>query len=254
MTNDLALKNNAYVDRYSDAKDPYAAFANESGPGIQGSLLSCRKGDWGIGPDATPVKPGTRFLFIVTEIMRGWLKWADGAVVDSDMGYVRDNFIVRHRHALGDEDETQWEKDPAGNPKDPWSRSYRALLIELSPPHGDVTFSSASWGAQLALKDICGAYSAEAHLHEGAFPVVELTTKTRQNKHFGAIKGPWFEVVGWATVEDVRAGRKVGAASSKLKNGKTKTQASGTLKGEPKPDAEEELSDPLPANWGTAAK
>ena len=46
---------------------------------------------------------------------------------------------------------------------------------------------------------------------------MQLTTKTRQHKSYGAIKGPWFEVVGWASVEDIEAGRKSQAALAKPK-------------------------------------
>ena len=59
--------------------------------------------------------------------------------------------------------------------------------------------------------------SSEEAQHPDCFPVVQLTTKTRQHKSYGAIKGPWFEVVGWATVEDVKAGRKSQAALAKPK-------------------------------------
>ena len=140
---DIVKKSDNYVSRHE--ADPYAAFANESGPGIVGRLLTCKKGDWAIGQDSTPVPPEARFLFVVPETMRGWLKWRDGRVVASDMGLVRDNFLVKHRYALDDLEESEWEKGPDG-PRDPWSRSYRALLIECSPPHGDVTLSgSARW-------------------------------------------------------------------------------------------------------------
>jgi hypothetical protein len=54
----------------------------------------------------------------------------------------------------------------------------------------------------------------------------------RPNKTYGPIKGPWFEVQGWATVDDVRAGRKTKAAAKKV---------------EAKPIAAE-LNDDLP-NW-----
>jgi hypothetical protein len=129
MTTDLAKQSNAaYVARYQGPEDPYANFANEGGPGIQGKLLTCRKGDWTIGQDATPVPADTRFLLLVPEIMRGWLKWSGGSVIAADMGFVRDNFLVKHRYALGDLDEGLWEKDPDGAPRDPWSHSYRALL------------------------------------------------------------------------------------------------------------------------------
>ena len=42
--NDVVKKNDQYLARYES--DPYAAFANEGGPGIQGKLLTCKKGEW----------------------------------------------------------------------------------------------------------------------------------------------------------------------------------------------------------------
>ena len=50
--NDVVKKKDQYLARYED--DPYAPFANEGGPGIQGKLLTCKKGVWGIGQDCTP--------------------------------------------------------------------------------------------------------------------------------------------------------------------------------------------------------
>ena len=97
MTNDLAKvesTNSTYIARYGTGEDPYAQFANEGGPGIQGKLATCSKGDWSIGADKTPVKAGTQFLFIVPETMRGWLKWDSSSVADADMGFVRDDFSV----------------------------------------------------------------------------------------------------------------------------------------------------------------
>ena len=94
-----------YVARYETA-DPYAAFAAESGPGIVGRLLTCKKGDWTIGQDSAAVPAEARFLLIVPEIMRGWMKWRDGRVVAADMGLVRDNFLVKHRYALDDLEES----------------------------------------------------------------------------------------------------------------------------------------------------
>ena len=50
--NEIIKKPDNYVARYEVA-DPYAQFANEGGPGIQGKLLTCKKGVWGIGQDCT---------------------------------------------------------------------------------------------------------------------------------------------------------------------------------------------------------
>lgn len=66
--------------------------------------------------------------------------------------------------------------------------------------------------------------------------MVELRTATWVSKHYGKQVRPDFPIVGWATAEDVKAGRK---------------RAAG--KGKPKPKATtpiaDELNDALP-NWG----
>ena len=100
---------------------------------------------------------------------------------------------------------------------DPWSKSYRALLIEFSPPHGDVTLSGSAYGTELALKALCRVYSAEAALHPGAYPVVNLSTAPYTSNSTVADQGRGFDIAGWATVEDVKAGRKAQAALAKPK-------------------------------------
>ena len=88
--NELAKRNDTtYAQRY-EVTDPYAAFAAEGGPGIVGKPLACKKGDWSLGSDGDPVPAEARFLFVVLDtMMRGWLKWHDGRVVDAEMGYVQ---------------------------------------------------------------------------------------------------------------------------------------------------------------------
>ena len=89
-------------------------------------------------------------------------------------------------------------------------------------------------------------YSAEAALHPDAFPVVGLSTRTRPNKNWGPIKGPWFDVHGWATVADVKAGRKVLTAPVAKPKAKAKAKATTPAK-----TMAEELDDEIPAGvWG----
>ena len=91
------------------------------------------------------------------------------------------------------------------------------MLIELSPPHGDLTFSGSSYGTELGLKELSGAYAAARSQHPGAYPVVELATAPWTSKHYGKQVRPDFPIVGWATVEDVKAGRKAQATLTKSK-------------------------------------
>ena len=87
--NELAKRNDTtYAQRY-EVTDPFAAFAAEGGPGIVGKPLACKKGDWSLGSDGDPVPAEARFLLVIDTMMRGWLKWHDGRVVDAEMGYVK---------------------------------------------------------------------------------------------------------------------------------------------------------------------
>ena len=248
MSNAIAKQNHSeYLTRYETPNaNPYAAFAAEGGPGIRGKLLACRKGEWGVGQDANPVPAGATFLLVVDEIMRGWLKWQGGAVVSADMGYVRDGFKVRHRFALGDNDENEWEKNPDGlratrgqGATAPCSSRWRRRMAKR--PLADRA-GAASWRSR---KSVC-AIRQSLDLHPDSFPVVTLTTKTWPNKSYGPIKGPWFEIVGWATVEDVKAGRKHGIAKSAV-NVPKKLQAKAKASA-PKPAEETPFDDPMP-DW-----
>ena len=61
---------------------------------------------------SAPPPAGARYLFVVDTMMRGWLKWVGGVIVAADMGLVIDNFLVKHRYALGDLEEERVGEDP----------------------------------------------------------------------------------------------------------------------------------------------
>ena len=211
--NDLATqRNETYLQRYDAGTTPIAQFATEGGPGIQGKLSLARRG---AGASAkTAPRPRRRALPLHCRQHDARMAQVGGRRRRRRRyGLVADNFLVKHRLALGDLEERNWETVPTGVPRDPWSKAYRALLIELSPPHGDVTFSGTSYGTELASRRSAGAYAAERSQHPGAYPVVELATAPWTSKHYGKQIRPDFPVVGWATVEDVRAGRKAQAAA-----------------------------------------
>jgi hypothetical protein len=215
--NEIVKRNDSYVARYDGGDDPYLSFAREGAPGIVGRLLTNKKGVWGIGKDEEPVPAGALYLALVPSMRRGMLKWVNRQVVDARMGAVSENYLVPHRYTLGDLDRDQWERGPKDEPIDPWKPSYQVQLVELSPPHGDLTFSSGSYGAKLMCQELCLVYRDQGPADPDIYPVIALTTKTRQSKEFGKIPGPWFDLKGWATVEDVRTGRKAGASTKKKK-------------------------------------
>jgi hypothetical protein len=166
------------------------------------------KGDWLAGRDKVVVSAGTKMLVVVTTALRGHVKFGDHGIVAAEVGLVSDNYLTKHRAALGDNDESEWAVGRDGKPRDPWTMYCSVQMVEMTPPHGDATFTSTSWGGKLALQDLCGQYGRNRHLYPGGFPVVELVRKSRPSKLYGSIPGPGFEIVGWQTVENVRAGVK----------------------------------------------
>jgi hypothetical protein len=236
MSNEVATtnRNAGYVARYADAAgDPYTNFASESGPGIQGTRLSCAKGDWTAGADKTPVPAVAKFLALVPTSSRGWVKWMGSQLVDARHNLVVDNVPMLNRYALGDTDESQWERNPDGSPRDPWGKDYRFVLVSMAPPHAEFTFIGSSHGARVALQDLCRSYGADRQRYPDAFPVVSLAVSSRQTQSYGTIKGPKFVVEGWAKLEDVKAGKK------------TATKAKAVTKAE----VQAELDDEIPT-WG----
>ena len=77
-------------------------------------------------------------------------------------------------------------------------------------------------------------FSEQRPAQPDMYPVVELDTKSRATKSFGKIPGPWFTVQGWASLEDVKAGRKVGASKAKAAPVEAKAAPSPTTS-RPKP-------------------
>jgi hypothetical protein len=217
MSNELATKqnNDTYLARYQTAGDGFSSFASEGGPGIIGTMMRCSKGDWSVGQDKDPLPAGT-YVVVMDSMSRGWVKWVGNQIVDARVHAVTENLPVPHRYMLNDLDETTWEKNPDGTPRDPWVRDYRVVLIQTSAPHGTFTFIGASNGARVAMQDLCRAYSLDRHRFPDAMPVVSLSVTSRQSKSYGVIKGPKFTVEGWANVDDVKAGKKTTATPAKM--------------------------------------
>ena len=101
-------------------ENPWLAAAAEGG-NETGRLLKFVKGEWLAGDDV--LKDGTEFVAHIDQLIRGWVKFEDGKVVDRNhLGKVADGFKPPSREELGDTDPKKWaEKDADNRPRDPWS-------------------------------------------------------------------------------------------------------------------------------------
>lgn len=174
------------------------AAAARTGSRIVGRLLKFNKyGDWVI--DNTVVN-GEKFVAAVDGMVRGWQKWWDNKPVGQEMGLIAEGYFPVPRATLGEQDESQWELDPNGKPKDPWRLTYMVILKD--PDSEDLfTYSTSSKGGIDTLLDLCETYGKiGVRRHPKDFPIVELKSGgyDHKEKSVGYVKTPNLVVVGWA--------------------------------------------------------
>jgi len=181
------------------ATDPFEAFANLLAPRtIVGKILKFSKGDYLAGEESELIPAGTVLTANVAELVTGWVKWAGGKPVEHIMVRVADGRKQAQRNELGDLDQTLWELDSAGTPRDPWQ--YTSYLPLLSADGELFTFASNSKGGRAAVADLCRLYARRKRNAEELLPIIALEVGSYQhsNREYGRIKFPKFGLAGWA--------------------------------------------------------
>ena len=170
---------------------------------IVGQLLKFSKGDWLVGQDNEELDPKTHLVACMDEMQIGWVKWVDGKPEENIMGRIIDGYQPKKRKELGDTDESEWEVDNDGKPRDPWQ--FNNLII-MRPPGLDAieeedlyTFVTSSRGGINAVGELCKAYGKQMRLRPNDYPIIELGVNSynHPNKEYGRIKIPLLTVVGW---------------------------------------------------------
>jgi hypothetical protein len=162
---------------------------------IRGTLLKFADWRWSAGKEASPVKDGTKLVAVGTLAL--WQRWENGKPVE---------IIVRQpgkrlpdRDELGHLDESQWEKGPDGEPKDPWQNTRLVYLVDPRTAEA-FTFSTSSWGGRGAVTDLGDQIARMRSVYPDAVPVVELRSAEMPTK-FGRKSKPVFKVVSWKTAD-----------------------------------------------------
>jgi hypothetical protein len=180
------------------AVDPFEAYADAVSPRtIVGTLLKFSKGDYLAGEESKAIAEGTTFTANVDELTVGWVKWSDGKPIEHIMVRVAEGRVLPKRAELGDQDETHWEADSSGAPRDPYQyTNYLPLMNDA----GDLfTFTTSSRGGLGAVGDLCRLYSRHRRKHPDVHPVIALEVGSYQhaNKEYGRIKFPKFTLMSW---------------------------------------------------------
>jgi hypothetical protein len=179
--------------------NPFADYADAAMSNtLNGTLLIFAKGDYLAGKEKRPVAIGTRMVVNMDSFSIGPVRWSGGKPVESFMGRVVDRFVPPPRRALGHNDESLWDKDKDGDPKDPIQYTVK---IELANPETRevFTFPTSSLGGRGALDKLCKAYADARAKHLAEWPVIELGVGSypHPNKDYGRVKYPAFNIVGW---------------------------------------------------------
>jgi hypothetical protein len=164
---------------------------------IVGQLLKFSKGDWTAGQDDEPIDEGSTFIANMDELLVGWVRWSQNKPTDHVMGKVVHGYQPPRRNELGDNDQDQWEVGDDGNSRDPWQLTNYLLLQGTEEEL--YTFTTSSKGGINAVGDLCVKYGKQLRQHPNDYPVIKIGTGSymHQNKSYGRIKYPMFEIVGW---------------------------------------------------------
>jgi hypothetical protein len=178
--------------------DPLQAFADAVAPQtIVGKLLRFSKGDWLAGEDDEAVKEGTRLVVSLDDALIGWQKWTDKRPTDQRMVPLSASWKMQVRRELGDNDESLWERDANGNPRDPWQR---VIYVPMADEAGDAyTFTSGSQGGIRSIGKLARAVVQGRKSHPDELPIVALTTDVYDHREYGRIKKPTFTIVAWGS-------------------------------------------------------
>jgi hypothetical protein len=145
-----------------ELSDSFIEYADAIAPQfIVGDLLEFSKGDYLAGQNNTLVPMGTVFTVNMDELMAGWVRWWDGKPTDHVMVRVANRAVPNK--PPGDDDETKWETDASGEPRNPWAlTNYVPMMNEK----GELfTFTTGSKGGRGAIALLSRRYGISAHVH-----------------------------------------------------------------------------------------
>jgi len=167
------------------------------------TMIKYNAGNWTIAD--VPVPAATRFVIYPDQVSHSWTHFADGkvvseitaVVVEDDDGDVPLRIVSgKGRADLGFDDQTKWQPDSSGKPRDPWVYGF-ALPMMNAETGTVVVFKIASVGGMGAIAKEVASFSRNRRL---GYPIVTLSTdKYKNKKHGGFTSFPVFVNVGYDT-------------------------------------------------------
>jgi hypothetical protein len=154
-------------------------------------MLKFSKGKFFINDNE--VQAGRGYVALMGDVAYGWTKFVDKKVVDQRIGRIAQGFVAEPREALGDTDQTQWEVDTQGKPRDPYALQWYVPMLDTESSEG-VVFVTGSAGGRRAVGNLLRTYGRNPHKGN---PTVLLGVRSYKHKEYGRIEEPEIKVVGW---------------------------------------------------------
>ena len=186
-----------------DDSNPWIEIGTELDKYLGAPLLKFTKqGEFAIS-DIDAVPAGTRCVAHCDMMEIGWVKWVDGRPsadpADNKVGLVADGFIPPQKSDLPDRDETQWEIQDDGKPRDPWAFQMSVPLTLLDAGGETYKFTAGSKGGLRCLSGLTRAYGKRVQAKGSAagLPIIELRSDSYKHRTYGKIFFPVMHIVGW---------------------------------------------------------
>jgi hypothetical protein len=216
----------------------YRKAAEENSTTAFSRIFRFVKGEWVTADQEKERIPDkTRWLAVMSEVQHGWCKWETVRFGDNGstkklpryvIGPVTE-FTAPSRNTLGDLDEKQWEIGLSGEPDDPWKKVGILALLRLAD-ETPMTFITDTKTGVPRFWDFIKRFGKEGRKHPWQWPIVENRASSYQDKRFGRVPIPEFDIVDWVG----RPGQPIAQPQQ------------GGGPGEPPPCASDDLHDEIP--------
>jgi hypothetical protein len=190
MTTEIAIHGPNPFEQFGDA----ATGGRPSFP-----FMKFSKGDYVAGKSADEIPVGSEYIALPKTLTTGYVGWENGAPTDRIMGRVVDGFVPPRKADLPQRDQSTWERDDRGEPRDPYALTNEMVFVNRHDQSEIYTFTTSSRGGVSAIGLLAKAYGARMRSHPTEVPIVKLAVDSylHSNRAFGRIKVPKFDVVGW---------------------------------------------------------
>lgn len=190
--------NTNYFEKYGEAASQRA---------IVGRLLKFSKfGEFLAGQENEQIGIGTELVAYMPSLAVGYIRWSQNRPSGSEMGYIGEGYRPPKRNDLGDSDESEWDTDDRGNPRDPWQFTNSLMFLDTSAPCV-YTFNTSSKGGLGAIGKLSRIYGTHLKTKPRDLPTIKLGVSSYKHpkKEYGEIRVPTFEVITakWVSVDDL---------------------------------------------------